>query len=108
MTDHACSSSDEEEAFLEKLGYDFLEIYDSLPTYKWDARSTENMEKFKDNANYYNRYLFMTLQKALREKLHVDLRLADLARHGGYLTRRVRRLIAGRSSRALSAFSRAY
>ena len=87
----------EQESF-EKLEYEVLEIYDGLPTYRWDAQATESMESFQCNANYYNDYLFGTLHGALREKLQLDprqIRQLSHSRRERYWTQRVRRLIAG-------------
>lgn len=81
-----------DEAHPEALEYDLLEIYDGLPTYKWSASTTQSMEGFKTNANNYNRYLLWTLEEAMTEKSPPIGRWQRLT---FYLTRRVRRLIAG-------------
>lgn len=78
------------------MGYKLLEIYDGLPTYRWDATSTADMSIFRHNANRYNGYLFGVLRFALLEKLQLNPAPyfpADSWER--YLTHRVRRLIAG-------------
>ena len=83
-----------------RLAYDLLEIYDGLPTYKWSSKSTDDMDKFKDNANYYNFYLYRRLTDIIEENLVINNRLARRHIFGvfgrrHYLTNRSTRLIAG-------------
>ena len=92
----------------ERFAYDFLEIYDGLPSYKWGPKSTNSMDKFKENANYYNSYLFWRLVDIIREKLNnprgrFGVNNFGFAGRKGYLTNRSSRLIAGDNAGSVQA-----
>ena len=108
LTDFLATSLDHRDSDSEKFAYDLLEIYDGLPTYKWSSKSTDSMEDFKNNANYYNYYLYSRLLDVLGEKLGIHRRQFGYHKFGftgrkGYLTNRSSRLIAGDNAGSVQA-----
>ena len=95
FADLAHARFDPEQDSLERFEYELLDIYDGLPTYKWNAHATTDMETFENNANRYNDYLFDTLRYALTEKLQPYHGEINHSRRERYWTQRVRRLVAG-------------
>ena len=78
-----------------------MEVYDGLPTYSWDARSTESIDLFKYSATNQNRSLFWILQAVLAQKIQLNHLPGRSIGEERYLTQRVRRIIAGDDTKSV-------